>query len=53
MLQIILILNAIKILIKLKIKFLRHMLLVTCMEKKLLEVFKKKNCKKLVKKNLE
>ena len=41
------------LLVKLKIQFLGPMLLVTWMVKKLLEVFMKKNCKKLVKKNLE
>ena len=41
------------LLIKLKIQFLGLMLLVIWMVKKLLEVFMKKNCKKLVKKNLE
>ena len=41
------------LLVKLKIQFLGLMLLVTWMVKKLLEVFMKKNCKKLVKKNLE
>ena len=34
------------LLVKLKIQFLRHMLLVYWMVKKLLEVFMKKNCKK-------
>ena len=38
---------------KIIIQFLRLMLLVTWMAKKLLEVFMKKNCKKLVKKDLE
>ena len=38
---------------RLKIQFRRLMLLVTWMVKKLLEVFAKKNFKKLVKKNLE
>ena len=38
------------LLAKLKIQFLGLMLLVTWMVKKLLEVFMKKNCKKLVKK---
>ena len=38
------------LLIKLKIQFLGPMLLVISMVKKLLEVFMKKNCKKLVKK---
>ena len=38
---------------KIKIQFLGLMLLVTWVVKKLLEVFMKKNCKKLVKKNLE
>ena len=41
------------LLIKLKIKFLGLMLLVIWMVKKLLEVFMKKNCKRLIKKNLE
>ena len=41
------------LLVKLKIQFLGLMLLVTGMVKKLLEVFMKKNCKKLVKKILE
>ena len=41
------------LLIKLKIQFLGLMLLVTWMVKKLLEVFMKTNCKKLVKKNLK
>ena len=41
------------LLVGLKLQFLGLMLLVTCMVKKLLEVFTKKNCKKLVKKNLE
>ena len=41
------------LLAKLKIQFLGLMLLVTWMVKKLLEVFTKKNCKKLVKKNSE
>ena len=40
------------LLVKLKIQSRGHMLLVTWMVKKLLEVLKKKNCKKLVKKNL-
>ena len=38
---------------RIKIQFLGLMLLVTSMVKKLLEVFMKKNCKKLLKKNLE
>ena len=38
---------------KIKIQLLGLMLLVTWVVKKLLEVFMKKNCKKLVKKNLE
>ena len=38
---------------KLKIQFHGHMGLVTRMVNLLLEVFMKKNCKKLVKKNLE
>ena len=41
------------LLIKLKIQFLGLMLLVISMMKKLLEVFMKKNCKKLIKKNFE
>ena len=41
------------LLVKLKIQFLGHMLSVTCRVKKLLEDFTKKNCKKLVKENLE
>ena len=41
------------LLVKLKTQFLGLMLLVTWMVKKLLEVFMKKNWKKLVKKNLE
>ena len=41
------------LLVKLKMQFLGLMLLVTWMVKKLLEVFMKKNCKKLVKKNSE
>ena len=41
------------LLVKLKIQFLGLMLLVTWMVKKLLEVFMKKNCRKLVKKNLK
>ena len=41
------------LLVKLKTQFLGLMLLVTLMVKKLLEVSIKKNCKKLVKKNLE
>ena len=41
------------LLINLKVQFLGLMLLVTSMVKKLLEVFMKKNCKKLVKKSLE
>ena len=40
------------LLVNLKIQFLGLMLFVTWMGKKLLEVFTKKNCKKLVKKNL-
>ena len=39
------------LLVKLKIQFHGHMLLMILMGKKLLEVFKKKNCKKLIKKN--
>ena len=41
------------VLVKLKILFLGLMLLVTSMVKKFLEVFTKKNCKKLIKRNLE
>ena len=41
------------LLVKLKIQFRGLMLLMTGVVKKLLEVFMKKNCKKLVKKNLE
>ena len=41
------------LLVKLKIQFHGHTLLVIWMVKKLLEVFLKKNCKKLVKKNSE
>ena len=41
------------LLLKLKIQFFELMLLVTWILKKLLEVFMKKNYKKLVKKNLE
>ena len=41
------------LLVKLKIQFLGHVWLMIWMVKKLLEVFMKKNCKKLVKKNLE
>ena len=41
------------LLIKLKIQFHGHMLLMILMVKKLLEHFMKKNCKKLIKKNLE
>ena len=41
------------LLIKLIIQFLAHMLLVIWMVKKLLEVFAKKNCKRLIKKNFE
>ena len=41
------------LLLKLKIQFLGLMLLVTWLMKKLQEVFMKKNCKKLLKKNLE
>ena len=41
------------LLVKLKIQFRGLMLLVTWMVNQLLEVFMKKNCKKLVKKNLE
>ena len=39
--------------LKLKIQFRGHMWLVTLMVIQLLEVFTKKNCKKLIKKNLE
>ena len=41
------------LLIELKIQFLELMVLVIWMVKKLLENFIKKNCKKLIKKNLE
>ena len=41
------------LLVKLKIQFLGHVWLLIWMVKKLLEVFMKKNCKRLVKKNLE
>ena len=41
------------VLVKLKILFLGLMLLVTSMVKKFLEVFMKKNSKKLIKRNLE
>ena len=41
------------LLVKLKIQFLGHMLLMILMVNKLLEVFMKKTSKKLVKKNLE
>ena len=41
------------LLVKLKIQFRELILLVTWMVKKLLEVFTKKNCKKIVKKNSE
>ena len=41
------------LLIKLKIQFLGLILLMILMVKKLNEVFTKKNCKKLMKKNLE
>ena len=41
------------LLVKLKIQFLGHVWLMISMVKKLLEVFMKKNCKRLVKKNLE
>ena len=41
------------LLAKFKIQFLGLRLLVTCMVKKLLEVFMKNNCKKLLKKNLK
>ena len=41
------------LIVKLKIQFFEHMLLMTLMGKKLLEVFMKRNCKKVVNKNLE
>ena len=41
------------LLVKLKIQFLGHVWLMISMVKKLLEVFMKKNCKRLVKKNWE
>ena len=41
------------LLVKLKIQFLGHIRLMILMVKKLLEVFMKKNCKRLIKKNLE
>ena len=41
------------LLVKLKIQFHGHMLLMILMVKKLLEYFMKKNCKRLTKKNLE
>ena len=41
------------LLMKLKIQFLGLILLVILMVKKLLEHFMKKNCKRLIKKNLE
>ena len=41
------------LLVKLKIQFHGHMLLTILMMKKLLEHFMKKNCKGLIKKNLE
>ena len=41
------------LLVKLKIQFLGRMLLMISMVKKLLEYFMKKNCKRLIKKNLE
>ena len=41
------------VLVKLKIQFLRLMLLMILMVRKLKEVFMRKNCKKLIKKNLE
>ena len=41
------------LLVKLKIQFYGHMLLMISMVKKLLEHFMKKNCKRLIKKNLE
>ena len=45
--------NKFLLLVKLKIQLRGYMLLVTWMVTKLLEVFTKKNCKILVKKNLE
>ena len=45
--------NRLLLLIRLKIQCLGLMLLVIWMVKKLLEVFMKKNCKKLIKNNLE
>ena len=39
------------LLVKLKIQFHEHMLLIILMVKKLLEYFMKKNCKRLIKKN--
>ena len=39
--------------VKLKMQFREHMLLMTSMVKKLLKHFTKKNCKRLIKKNLE
>ena len=41
------------LLVKLKTQFLGRMLLMISMVKKLLEHFMKKNCKRLIKKNLE
>ena len=41
------------LLVKLKIQFHGHMLLMILMAKKLLEHFMKKNCKRLISKNLE
>ena len=41
------------LLVKLKIQFYGHILLMILMVKKLLEHFMKKNCKRLIKKNLE
>ena len=41
------------LLVKSKIPFHGHMLLMISMVKKLLEHFMKKNCKRLIKKNLE
>ena len=41
------------LLVKLKIQFHGHMLLMILMAKKLLEHFMKNNCKRLIKKNLE
>ena len=41
------------LLVKVKMQFHGHMQLMILMVKKLLEVFMKKNCKRLIKKNLE